>query len=290
MKCSLHSQRRISAAWWEWLQAVSLEAPLIAVLWLAALARAHGLRLMPEVYAGLGLAVWAVYLADRCIDAAKWPAGVPWTTRHSVCATFAPVLRWFILPTLACVLAWLALFRVPQILLWQSLSVAVLAAAYLIRHAAGQKYPASSRQEIAKAVIAALLFALGIAVGVYAHEYRYPAWAILAGQGLLSSLFALNLTGISIAERAASTSRAMALRKVFACLLLLLCAGSLAVWLSRAEGVRPLRLLAAATLGGALLMALLQSCSARLTAIAYRCFADAALVLSAGLLWWLASS
>ncbi len=47
---------------------LSLDAPLVALVWQAWWARAAGAALLPAHRAALGLAVWAIYLADRLAD------------------------------------------------------------------------------------------------------------------------------------------------------------------------------------------------------------------------------
>src|SRR3954470_10299451 len=54
--------------WWLWLNVLSLDAPLVAVLWQAALAKVHHLAVMPGLHISLFLAVWLIYLVDRVLD------------------------------------------------------------------------------------------------------------------------------------------------------------------------------------------------------------------------------
>jgi len=54
--------------WWQWPTVLSLDAPLVCVLWQAVLARVAGIDLRwPEV-AVLGITVWLAYVADRWIE------------------------------------------------------------------------------------------------------------------------------------------------------------------------------------------------------------------------------
>ena len=72
------------AKWWLWPSALSLEAPAIALAWQDLLARSHGTTLRLEGRCALGLAVWAVYLADRLIDV-QFAAGSKEPTPHLFC-------------------------------------------------------------------------------------------------------------------------------------------------------------------------------------------------------------
>ena len=68
---------------WIWPNLLSLDAPLIAVLWQALLARSFGIPLVPAGSAALGLTVWAIYLADRILDA-RAPAYPGEPARHRI--------------------------------------------------------------------------------------------------------------------------------------------------------------------------------------------------------------
>lgn len=63
-----------SAPWWLWPNLLSLDAPLVAVLWQGFLAYRFDLPLRPAWRVVLGLTVWAIYLLDRLLDARKPPA------------------------------------------------------------------------------------------------------------------------------------------------------------------------------------------------------------------------
>ena len=74
--------RARSAAWWLWPHLLSLDAPLVAVVWQRWWARSAGIRLPPGDAWILGLGVWLIYLADRLADTASQAADEPETTRH----------------------------------------------------------------------------------------------------------------------------------------------------------------------------------------------------------------
>ncbi|MGP0073215.1 MAG: hypothetical protein ACLPWF_14955 [Bryobacteraceae bacterium] len=59
---------------WLWPNLLSLDAPLVAVLWQAFLAYQFSLPLRPAWRIELGLTVWAIYILDRLLDARKPPA------------------------------------------------------------------------------------------------------------------------------------------------------------------------------------------------------------------------
>lgn len=61
---------------------LSLDAPLVALVWQAWWAHAAGVPLLPAHRAALGLAVWAIYLADRLADARQPERPDTATVRH----------------------------------------------------------------------------------------------------------------------------------------------------------------------------------------------------------------
>jgi len=68
--------------WWQWLTILSLDAPLVAVLWQALFARVAGVRLGWHDPILIGLAVWIVYAADRWIEGWRLTPEIVRTQRH----------------------------------------------------------------------------------------------------------------------------------------------------------------------------------------------------------------
>jgi hypothetical protein len=60
-----------SAPLWLWPNLLSLDAPLVAVLWQGFLAQGFSLPVRPAARLALGLTVWAIYLLDRLLDARR---------------------------------------------------------------------------------------------------------------------------------------------------------------------------------------------------------------------------
>lgn len=122
---------------WAWVHALSLEAPLVAMLWQSVLAEAHRVRLMPGVIAGLGLVVWLVYVLDRLLD------GMGTNTdsldvRHAFYARNRRLISFGVVPLMAGLLAWVGLYSIPEGMLWQSLALGLLVVIYLGSYAARQ--------------------------------------------------------------------------------------------------------------------------------------------------------
>jgi hypothetical protein len=53
---------------WLWMNLLSLDAPLVALVWQDFLARCYPALLLPQGRLVLGLTVWAIYIADRLLD------------------------------------------------------------------------------------------------------------------------------------------------------------------------------------------------------------------------------
>jgi hypothetical protein len=116
---------------------LSLEAPLVAVVWQWLLARAHHVHLFPSMYAGLALAVWGIYLVDRTLDARRARAEVALGVRHEFYRRHPRVIVFFLLPLIAGVLVWLALWHIPLGSLFICVGVGMMCAFYLAAFAGG---------------------------------------------------------------------------------------------------------------------------------------------------------
>jgi hypothetical protein len=71
-----------SRPFWLWLNLLSLDAPLVALVWQDFLTRCFPGELHPAGRAALGLTVWAIYLADRLLDVRRPPPATE-TVRHN---------------------------------------------------------------------------------------------------------------------------------------------------------------------------------------------------------------
>ncbi len=103
----------------------------MAVLWQAALAHAHGIRLTPLLSAGLALACWVVYVLDRTLDTlgVRNPAALD--VRHAFYYRHRRLVLLGVIPPALLLLAWMALWVIPEGVLWQAVSLALLVALYL---------------------------------------------------------------------------------------------------------------------------------------------------------------
>ncbi len=72
---------RVRPPVWLWFNLLSLDAPLVALVWQDFLARCYPTVLHPSGRLVLGLTVWAIYLADRLLDV-RHPATLGESIRH----------------------------------------------------------------------------------------------------------------------------------------------------------------------------------------------------------------
>jgi hypothetical protein len=85
--------------WWLWPHVLSLDAPIVAIVWQHWWARAAGVQIPWFQDAILALGVWMIYLADRLADTRPAAGGTPQTARHA----FSSRHRRVLLPLLGCV-------------------------------------------------------------------------------------------------------------------------------------------------------------------------------------------
>jgi hypothetical protein len=85
---------------WLWLNLLSLDAPIVALVWQNFLARIYPVALYPAGRCALGLTVWAIYLADRLLDV-RDSAPDAETPRHNFYRRYRR-FAWMLLATVLC--------------------------------------------------------------------------------------------------------------------------------------------------------------------------------------------
>jgi hypothetical protein len=70
------------ASWWQWPTVLSIDAPVVAVLWQLLFARVAGVHLGWAPPVVLGVSVWLAYAADRWIEGWRLDSDVIRTPRH----------------------------------------------------------------------------------------------------------------------------------------------------------------------------------------------------------------
>lgn len=182
---------------WLWMNLLSLDAPLVALVWQDFLARIQSSPLRPAGRWTLGLTVWAIYLADRLLDVRHTATEVE-TTRHA----FYRRNRLFAMVLLAMVL----LVDVVIALQWlrpavfdNGLLVALAVSGYLV------VFPAwRIRARRWKQPMAAVLFTTG--VFIVAWTWTAQPWQVLLWPALaLALLFAGNMVMVETWKPGMST-------------------------------------------------------------------------------------
>lgn len=114
---------------WLWINLLSLDAPIVALVWQDFLARRYPSTLLPAGRIVLGLTVWAIYLADRLFDV-RHPAAADETTRHRYYRQNAGIMKALLLTVLLADLL-TAVFWLRPIVLTSGLLTTAAVASYL---------------------------------------------------------------------------------------------------------------------------------------------------------------
>jgi hypothetical protein len=168
--------------WWLWINVLSLDAPLVAVIWQAALARVHRVVLQPGCYIALGLAVWVIYMADRVIDSFGKTEGCLLTARHVFYRRHRTLYVTLILPAAVLLLLKNALWDIPSGLMWRGLGLGFAVSLYLLHYSARHHRPLYITGNLATCLAGILL----ISIFPVPLPLRILFCAILGGILLLS--------------------------------------------------------------------------------------------------------
>lgn len=168
---------------------LSLEAPLVAVLYQMMLMHVHGVSFTPMLHVGLGLCCWVVYVLDRTLDTfgAKAEGGLD--VRHAFYFRHRRVLLGLVIPAAVGVLFWQAFFVIPEGVLWQAAGLALLVALYLASFST-QGSPRSRDLLIMCAGLGAVLLISRLPAS---HGFRFVLSAIVLVVMVLSFLRQLDI-------------------------------------------------------------------------------------------------
>ncbi len=164
-----------------WLTVLSLDAPVVAVLWQLLFARSFNTRLHPGIPILLGLVVWLVYVADRMLDALKAPPRGVEATRH----TFYRRHLWaFLVPLFAGfgIAAWMSLTQLDAKTFRDGFIILLFVGVYLLV----VHLISPGREWLPKEMLVGVLFALGTC---------FPVWERTTGNAAaLAAPFLLFMT------------------------------------------------------------------------------------------------
>ncbi len=177
---------KIGVAFWELPGVLSLEAPLVAVLWQRLLAQTLGVPLGWPQTVLLGAGVWLVYAADRWLDARS--GGLELSPRHRFYRRYRlPVAAlWLVIlaVSVGVALTWLGALELSA-----GLALTALALAYLLRRH-------GSRGQPVKELEVAGLFGLG--GGFFLLFGGAPPLPLLGLLGLLAPFTALCFVNVAL--------------------------------------------------------------------------------------------
>ena len=183
--------------WWLWPHLLSLDAPLVALIWQRWWARTAGVRLPLSREVVLGLGVWLIYLADRLADSADGEHRRDGAARHVFsgdCRNFLQPLTVFVAVVLTiCTPRWL-----PGAEFVAGLGLLALALGYfwLIHGWPGRGWAAYLPKEAAVGG----MFAAGSVFFVVCRSSHLPA-NLWLGSGLFAVVCFLNCALITKWER-----------------------------------------------------------------------------------------
>ncbi len=145
--------------WWQWPNILSLDAPVIAVVWQEAFARAFDAPVPLPGRAVLFLAVWCVYAADHVADGLRLGAPADAAGRHRFAFQHRRGLSALVI--FACLGALALVPALPPRVIFGGAAIAGIVAVYFFwNHFAGEKLA----RQWAKELVIGLVFATGCAL------------------------------------------------------------------------------------------------------------------------------
>ena len=178
--------------WWQWPTILSIDAPIVLLVWQAAVAAAAGVALGWPHRAVLAASVWLAYVADRWLEAWRLPASIVRTPRHA----FYQRRRWPVAVVGVVILAAdiaVATTTLPAGDLVAGSWLALAAACYVLSH---QWLHRTARWRVPKELVITVLLAAGVWLFV-----RQGAVAVVRPiVGLFALLVLTNISLISAWE------------------------------------------------------------------------------------------
>lgn len=172
---------------WLWANILSLDAPLIAVTWQAFLAKCYAVPLRPAGRLALFLAVWAIYIADRLLDA-RHPATTVEAARHRFYRNHRRIATVLLAVSLAAALAIAAVWLRPAVLHNGLVPLAAVVVYLAALNLGGHR-------QVAKELVVAFVFTTGTFLVAWTNDPVSPL-TLLAPAAAFFLLCLANLAAI----------------------------------------------------------------------------------------------
>lgn len=275
---------------WLYPNLLSLDAPLVAVAWLHIFAKTWRLGYLPwEASAVLGLGVWAVYAADRLLDASMLGA-MPGAlhARHRFHRAHQKTFGLGVGVALLVALV-LVCTKMPMTIYKHLLLGGVMVGGFFgLSMLASQE---TSKVPVTKNVLAGVTFAFGTAMMAHIYRWEYAIFDMLMSREFkcFAALCILNICAIDVWEHASrSADPETRASDELALTLPLTLLGGAALLFALLDDQQSSRPFFYAILTGAALLYVLNRARARFSMDALRVLADVALLVPA-LVFWAAS-
>lgn len=133
---ALSQPSRTRSPWWLWLNLLGLDAPVVAVLWQAALGHCYQIKLLPGTQIALFLAVWLIYMVDRILDSFAPVSTERMSARHAFYRRNRKLFVLVAIPAATVFLVLLSFFAIPGAVMLRGASLGFLVVVYLLHFAA----------------------------------------------------------------------------------------------------------------------------------------------------------
>ena len=148
---------------WLWPNLLSLDAPLVAVAWQWLLAVSMKIKVPGEMYVGLALTVWVIYVGDRLLDSFRLKDVEASTPRHRFYLKYRGLFCLLMVMALA-VEVYLFLYHVPTGMYHGLGVVAFLVMGYYLVRFVLKGAPSSGSP---REILCGMIFAIGSMMTVY---------------------------------------------------------------------------------------------------------------------------
>jgi hypothetical protein len=287
-RTNARTEKARSTPWWLWCNVLSIDAPIVAVVWSELFARSTGGSISWVEASGLALVVWVIYVFDRLLDGRGAPRTVVLKARHLFCRRHRAPLASLLLVA-ALFIFYLAACHLHAAEMGAALGLAAILALYMACIHLGRS---RTLWIFPKEILVGTLFVAGVTLPCWSRSVWFP-WNTALPFMLFALLCSLNCLSIEcwencVGDGAASGATddrpnslvAWADRRINLVSVLLATAAGLAALLPETSRAFCYPLVAIG--GGSVLLLLLNCGRRRLSPPALRVLADAALLLPAG--------